>query len=63
MSIIVYLVGKAFWVLCWKSSNLNNFDIKWSENFNIKLKLYLYSGALQKWPYTAQRTVVPSVSS
>ena len=41
MSLISYSLGKAYSVLgtriCWKSPNLNHFDIKWSENF---LKLF-----------------------
>ena len=49
--LIGHSLGMAYSVLstqiCWKSQNLNNFEIKWSENFNIKLKLYLYPGALQ----------------
>ena len=49
--LIGHSLGKAYSVLstqiCWKSPNLNYFEIKWSENFNIKLELYLYPGAVQ----------------
>ena len=36
--------------ICWKSPNINHFDIKWSENCNIELELYLCPGVLQ-WRY------------
>ena len=36
MSLISYLLGKAYYLLgtqfCWKSPNLNNFDMKWSKS-------------------------------
>ena len=51
MSFNSYSLDKAYSVLgtwiCWKSPNLTHFDIKWNNNFNIKLELYLYPGALQ----------------
>ena len=49
--LIGHSLGKAYLVLgtqiCWKRPNLNHFEIKWSENFNIILELYLFPGALQ----------------
>ena len=49
--LIGYSLGHVYSVLgtqiCWKSPNLNYFEIKWSENFNIKLELYLYPETLQ----------------
>ena len=49
MSLIGHTLRKAYSVLgsAGKTPNLNDFDIKWSINFNFKLELYLNPGTLQ----------------
>ena len=45
MSLIGFSLGKARYSLgariCWKSPNINHFDVKYSDHFNIKIPLSL----------------------